>query len=111
MTRMAGSECVVCIEAVQDVDAVWQCDRCFALFHFACIRAWASNALRPASRLLAGLFAVPNIWHDALQLLCCCCGLLRPPLLRLLLYCCCNAAAASTLLLLLLLVVVVLLLL
>ena len=58
-----GGDCAVCMEAVGVPQSVWQCRRCYVLFHLACMQSWVTNSIRPASRLLATMFNVANVWH------------------------------------------------
>ncbi|KAJ2641390.1 FKBP12-associated protein, partial [Coemansia sp. RSA 1694] len=34
-------ECMICCDKVRARNAVWQCDRCWAIFHLGCVRRWA----------------------------------------------------------------------
>lgn len=62
-TSEAEPECLVCIEPVLRQDPAWQCSRCYVLYHLSCVQAWATNAMKPVSKLLAAVMDVPNVWH------------------------------------------------
>ena len=40
-----SSSCIICLNSVQRVDAVWSCQQCYCVFHLSCIQAWAKDCV------------------------------------------------------------------
>ena len=36
-------ECMVCLESVRPAHAVWDCDKCYAVFHIHCLKKWSKT--------------------------------------------------------------------
>lgn len=49
--RLANSsyECMICCDKVRVRHAIWNCDRCWAVFHVGCIKKWAKSSTTAGS--------------------------------------------------------------
>ena len=41
------AECLVCLDRVRQTQPTWDCLACYQVFHLACIKKWAKNAMAP----------------------------------------------------------------
>ncbi|KAJ2780387.1 FKBP12-associated protein [Coemansia javaensis] len=37
-------ECMICCDKVRARQAIWQCDRCWAVFHIGCVKKWVASS-------------------------------------------------------------------
>ena len=42
-TEKQAIRCLICIERVRNIDAMWQCRQCYSLFHLPCVSQWVRN--------------------------------------------------------------------
>jgi hypothetical protein len=40
--------CLVCLEQVATVDAIWSCQSCYEIYHLQCIQKWSLQAIELA---------------------------------------------------------------
>lgn len=44
-TALQPLSCLICIEPVRKVEAIWSCGTCYVSFHIVCIQKWAKDSL------------------------------------------------------------------
>ncbi|KAJ1825556.1 FKBP12-associated protein, partial [Coemansia sp. RSA 2703] len=79
-------ECMICCDSVRARQAVWQCDRCWAIFHLGCVQRWASASTGAGTGADGGRWRCPGCQHAraaAPTHYVCFCGATRnPPMAR-----------------------------
>ncbi|XP_066929991.1 NF-X1-type zinc finger protein NFXL1-like [Clytia hemisphaerica] len=56
--------CLVCIETVKRLNAIWSCTKCFSIFHLQCIQKWAREGIgRQAIQAEGDLRDVKFMWN------------------------------------------------